>query len=208
MNLATNFADVFGDVHLADAVNSVITVSSAAVATFYDDVDHDGNAIDVAPGSRAVFFADVTGAGDFTGDGDVFFEGTYSPGSSPAAVGFQGDVTFGADALLLIELGGVMPGDEYDQLNIDGDLFAGGDLIVTLLGDYDPLLDDQFNIINYGSLAGGFNIGLPSLAPQLSWLTDIGSTGLTLSVIPEPGTLPLLAIVALTLLRRRSKRVV
>ena len=173
MNLESGASDMYGDLHLADAVNSVLNIASGAVATFYDNVDHDGSAIDVTASGQAIFFGDVTGAGSFTGDGDVFFEGTYSPGSSPAAVDFQGNVTFGADAILVIELGGLEPGDDYDLLNISGALLADGILDLILINGFTPELGNMFDILDWGSLAGSFDeINLPSLGPDLDWDTS------------------------------------
>ncbi len=174
MNFESGFTDVFGTVNLSDADNSVVTVASGGHATFYDDVDHDGSAIDTAASARVVFYGDVTGPGSFIGAGEVIFEGTYSPGSSPASVSLEGDVTFGANATLIIELGGLIPGDEHDQLSIGGELTPGGTLQVSLIDDLVLAKGDTFDILDFaGAPAGAFDaIELPELSGRKVWNTS------------------------------------
>jgi len=66
-------------------------------------VVNDGT-MSVAGGSTIVFYNDVSGDG-VDGNGSVLFPAGYSPGESPAVVGFGGDVAFGPAASLNIELG-------------------------------------------------------------------------------------------------------
>jgi len=174
MNLESGFTDVFGTVNLSDADNAIVTVASGGHATFYGDVDHDGVAIDTSASARTVFFGDVTGPGAFTGAGEVIFEGSYSPGSSPAAVNLEGDVTFGSNSTLIIELGGLVPGDEHDQLSISGEFTPGGTLQVSLIDDLAPADGDTFDILDFAGAPGGeFDaIELPGLAGRKVWDTS------------------------------------
>ena len=131
----------------------------------------------------------------------------FSPGSSPAEVSFGGDVVLGPSSATLIELAGTEPG-EYDRLLVAGVLDVAGGLKIELLDNFIPTLDDAFHIFEVTDLLGTFSsVLLPELSGNLSWdHSDLYSSG-TLSVIPEPATLTLLAVgTLLTCGRRRSDR--
>jgi hypothetical protein len=114
----------------------------------------------------------VTGAGPFNGGGDKFFEGSFSPGTSPAAVALSGDVSFGADSTLVIELGGILPGSEHDQVQVDGELSLGGTLEVSLIDGFAPSAGQSFDVLDWTTLSGAFSsISLPALA-GLAWDTS------------------------------------
>ena len=132
-----------------------------------------------------MFYGDVAGSGDFTGSGEVIFEGAYSPGSSPAAVSLEGDVTFGSGAALIMELGGLVPGDQHDQLSIGGELTPGGTLQISLIDDLTPQAGDTFGILDFDSISGAEfeQIELPELTGRKVWDTsNLYSTG-SVSVI-------------------------
>jgi len=116
------------------------------------------------PGSHRAADRLCGSPGGFTGGGAVLFEGTYSPGASPAAVAFAGDVAMGASATLAMELGGTLAGDEYDRLVVAGRAELDGTLSVALLGQYNPGVGDSFRLIEGGLVAGAFDdVLLPSL---------------------------------------------
>ena len=58
----------------------------------------------------------VSGSGDY--DGNILFSARYSPGNGPVEVDFFGNVTFGPSATLSVEIGGPLPGADYDCLNV------------------------------------------------------------------------------------------
>ncbi len=121
-------------------VESAWTVSNAGVI----DVDsgtleleaafaHTGSgSIDVAGGATLRFDGPVSGANSYLGEGRVVFNHNYTPGASLAEVSFAGDVTFGANSDLFLELGGTADG-EFDALDIAGDLTFLGDLHLSLI---------------------------------------------------------------------------
>ena len=137
------------------------------------DIVNSGN-VYVGAGSTAVFLGHVSGAGNFSGGGTVEFVDGFSPGASPAAVSFEGDVVFAMSATLDIELGGTTAGDEYDVLNIAGNLSPGGAFQVVLVDDFTPQVGDKFDILNWGSLdAATFNtVELPELSGRKVWNTS------------------------------------
>jgi len=109
--------------------------------------------VDVAAGQTLVFNDDVDGAGEYTGDGTVQYNQTFSPGNSPAPVAFGGNVMLTSTSALEIELGGLVRGDDYDAVLVTGELTAGGTLQVTLIDEFAPGLGDTFDILDWGTLA-------------------------------------------------------
>ena len=164
---SAGFSDVFGNVANSGAGNIIVT--GGATVTFYDDVVHNGAEIRTSAGSGTVFLGDVTGAGPFTGVGTNYFEGSVAPGNSASAVSFAGDVVLGATARLEIELGGTTPGTEFDVLDIAGTTTLGGMLDVTLINGFMPAAGDSFDILDWKSASGAFNVlNLPALR-GLEW---------------------------------------
>ncbi|HUU30971.1 MAG TPA: PEP-CTERM sorting domain-containing protein, partial [Phycisphaerae bacterium] len=82
---------------------------------------------------------------------------------------------------------------------------------VTLLGSYTPLKGDTWRLLNYpaGTLTdNGLALGsMPSLGqPDWFWQVGAGTAGeVNLTVLPEPATLALLGLGALSLLARRRR---
>jgi len=161
-------SNVFGDI---DNSEGTIIVSGTSNVTFYDDLVNNG-VMKVSKGSTAVYFGSVTGGDNFTGSGTNFFEGSLSPGNSPAGIRFGGDVVLGTGSATLIELAGTDAG-EYDQLLIAGNLEVGGQLNVNLLDGFAPGAGDLFDILDFATLSGSFAaMNLPVLDGGLAWDTS------------------------------------
>lgn len=108
--------------------------------------------------------------------------GLISPGNSPGVTHVMGDLTINSGSILL-EIAGNTE-SLYDQLQVDGTLTAGGTLNVTLLG-YNPVAGDSFDLLDFGSLTGSFNVMLPGLDAGLTWdVSAFGATG-ALTVIAD-----------------------
>jgi T5SS/PEP-CTERM-associated repeat protein len=182
-----NFAGTANiDGAVTNAPGGKIISGGGGATIFYDDVVNNGE-IRTSTNGFTVFFGAVSGGGTFTGTGTVNFEGDLSPGSSPAAVNFAGDVGFGVDATLQIELSGTVPGMQHDKLNVTGELALDGALEVSLINGFIPSAGQTFNILDWGSLAGTFSsISLPTLT-GLSWNTSQLYTTGVISVATAPG---------------------
>ena len=140
----------------------------------------------------------VIGAGNFSGAGTAQFDGTYSPGNSPAAVSFEGSVTFSPSATLHLELGGTNAGSQYDQLNVANDATLGGALDVVLIDRFVPAAGEVFHLINAGTTLGSFAaISLPTLPGGLEWQNNLNTDG-TIAVIAPIGAGPQFSSVVLS----------
>jgi autotransporter-associated beta strand protein/T5SS/PEP-CTERM-associated repeat protein len=148
------------------------------------DVYGDGS----AAGQVIVFAAGstVSGIGSFE---NVVFDGTYSPGNSPAITNLTNG-QFSSASSLLIELGGTQPGTQYDRVVDSGVLtLLGGTLNVALYNGFMPSLGDSFEILQYGQLSGDFGAVIyPTLSGGLSWERTTSATAMTITVVPEPST--------------------
>ena len=181
--------DVFGDV--SNETTGQVIVSGNADVTFWDDVSHTGALFQVSSGSSATFF----GAAGFgiSGGGDVFFEADVTPGTSPGIEMFGGNIHFGSVANLEIEITGLTPGIEFDQLIVSGDVTLGGTLDVLLLNSFTLTPGQSFEIVDVGGVKNGFFNGLSEGAIVgavgnvdlgISYLGGDGNDVTLLSVLP------------------------
>jgi T5SS/PEP-CTERM-associated repeat protein len=149
---------------------------------------------DSVPLSKIVFAAGstVSGIGSFE---NVVFDGTYSPGNSPAITNLSNG-EFSAASSLLIELGGTQPGTQYDRVVDSGVLtLLGGTLNVALYNGFVPSYGNSFEILQYGQLSGDFGtVNYPALSGGLSWEQTTSATAMTITVVPEPSTYAMAAI--------------
>jgi hypothetical protein len=77
------------------------------------------------------------------------------PGS-PGILTIVGNYTQTPGGVLVIELGGLNPGTDFDQLNITGQATLDGTLTVNLINGFQPNTGDSFPIITFGSGTGTF----------------------------------------------------
>jgi len=179
---STGLSNVFGDV-LNDAGGSII-VSGGGAATFYGPVTHNGTQFKVSEGSTATFLGPVNGKGDFTGTGTTYFEAGYSPGSSPAAVTFEGNMVLTSTSSLHIELGGTTPGKQYDTVSVGHGCTLGGTLDLELINGFRPSHNDAFQVLSWGTRSGAFGsiTGL-DLGSRLRLVPVWNSNDLTLKAV-------------------------
>ena len=134
--------------------------------------------------------------------------GTLSPGLPAGTSHISVDYTQAAGGRLLMEIAGLQGGSQYDTLAVGGALSLDGTLEVALLDGFCPAEGSVFDLLNFSSLAGRFDdVLLPSLPGNLAWDTAGLYADGTVRVVPEPGTLSLLAAgIALCLARRSPRR--
>ncbi len=144
-------------VSLTTGANSAILAQSFAVTDSFTNLgtfqlgDPQAGAGTFSAGSLFQQSGVFTGVGTIDGslvqqavDGGLAAdELLFSPGFSPGIVTITGDATF-TDGMILMEIGGLVPGESHDQVNVGGTLTFGGNatIVVDLLdtGEGSPFL--------------------------------------------------------------------
>jgi len=89
----------------------------------------------------------------------VGLSGTLSPGNSAGSLG-MGSLTLQSGSTLEIELGGLVPGGEHDQLVVLGNTTLGGMLDVSLINPFTLTAGMNFTIVDIGGTSAGQFDGL------------------------------------------------
>lgn len=198
--------------------SSAIEVASGA---HLDVSAHTGGSYTIASGQ--------TLAGKGAVIGNITVAGNLAPGSSPGALTFNNNLTLSGTTTMEITNTGTTQGTDYDAVLVGDTLAYGGDFKLTLttgVADGTYFLFDGTSGLgslltstgNFGtvSFAGGFYAGTFVNNSGIWTATDTNGSGQTftfdtstgdLMVVPEPGTVGLLALglffCGLHLLRRR-----
>ncbi|MBF0461945.1 MAG: hypothetical protein HQL87_11155, partial [Magnetococcales bacterium] len=91
---------------------------------------------------------------------DVTNQGIISPGDSTGAgVLTLNNFTQTQEGTLHLEIGGLNPGANYDQLQVKGQANLSGAITVSLQDGFTPKAGDTFDIMTFGSMSGGFTLG-------------------------------------------------
>ena len=111
--------------------------------------------------------------------------GVVSPGYSPGVLNVS-SYTQSADGTLEIQIGGGTAGTGagyYDQLNVSGAAMLDGKLSISLLNGYKPHDGETFNVLNYGSVTGKFDVGSGLLQSNDGLYFEVtqGASSLTLT---------------------------
>ena len=104
------------------------------------------------------------GPGVITGTGMLDVSGlnfqnaaTIRPGAAPG-ITLSGTYNQTASGRLAIEIGGLNPGSDYDQLAVTGPAnLNGGDLAVSFLNDFLPSVSNTFTVLTAASVSGQFD---------------------------------------------------
>ena len=132
--------------------------------------------------------ATLGGSGTVGGLVTVASGGTLSPGNSPGTL-TMGSLTFNTGSFLNIELGGTMPGSQYDQLHVAGAAVLAGTLQVVLINGFAPTGTISFDILDWATRTSTFtSVQLPTLGGLLSWNTSqlytLGVLSVTGPILP------------------------
>ncbi len=195
--------------------NTAVSVAAGASLEFNNTITGNGNSLNISGdgevkiNNSTVDLSVSLAAGAMTGGGsiggDLVNDGAVlSPGDGVGVMSIIGNFRQGAEGILSIDLAGM---DDHDVLDIDGSADFGGALAVSLVGDFEPSLGDEFDILNFSSASGSFgSVNLPALAAGLQWDTSNLYAAGSLAVVPEPAGILLLLCgsFAIGLIRRRS----
>ena len=168
----------------------------AGTLRFLDLYTHSAGRIVVENGSTFSTLRPITiqsGGIEGTGiiDSVVENHGTISPGGSPGKLTFNGNLTLFDDSEILIEVGGLVPESEFDQIVVDGSVVLDGLLDVSLItvgaDPFVPTLGDEFEILTAtDEVTGVFATELlPTLATDMRFdvLYDYDANRVLLAVI-------------------------
>jgi hypothetical protein len=125
-------------------------------------------------GSLEVQGGTLAGAGKLSGDLTVLTGATTGPGTSTGMLKVGGNYTQNAGATLAVEIGGTLPEQNFDVLEITGMASLGGTLDVALIDSYTPAINEQFTILSASSIGGSLSLG-GSDGGSFN-LTQVGST--------------------------------
>ncbi len=204
IQLAAGTSAVHGGV-LARAGSQTL-LSGQGNTAFYGAVDvQSGAELRVSQGAAATFFGQVNQRSGalFTGTGSKYYEGGLAVGNSPGLGRDAGNVSFGAANTYTAEIGGTEPGDavgngiQFDRYEVAGTLHFGGTLAVVAWNGFAPLAGQQFDLFDWGSSQGAFEVldfAQAPLAAGLVWDTSrlYIDGSLAVVAVPEPVTTHLL----------------
>lgn len=150
-------------------------------------------------------------------DGVLYQQGgTLQIGADDAtgAMTVAGDYDLASAGVIEIDLAGHggVAGTDFDVLTVTGNADLAGTIAVNLLGSFEPIAGESFEVLNFASLTdGGYTLDVndAGLAPGLSWDTSSFATTGTISVapVPEPATgmVVLVGLGGLLMLPRRKR---
>lgn len=161
----------------------------------------------------------LQGTGTVT-SANIDIAGRLAPGNSAGSLNLDGDVTLAPTALFDIEVGGVLAGTEYDELNVTGALVLGGVFTLSLIDGFIPDSTDIFQIGAASSISGGFSninsgdllsafAGFESFRLYFGAGNQFGENTLVIAgaqPVPLPPALILFSSLLPLMLRRRRKR--
>lgn len=94
-------------------------------------------------------------------------------------LGITGSLT--NSGTIAMDLGGLSPGSQYDQISVSGLILLGGTLDVTLRGAFVPVSTNSFTLLQSGTAVTG-TFALSNLASPLSPTPTYGATTVTVGV--------------------------
>lgn len=183
-----NGASVFGS----------LTLSSSGVAEFDQEVFVAGSGL-IAVGAGAMTIGVVdrvdgelrvgpggTLSGTGTVDGTVSNQGgNVAPGFSPGILRVDGDYFQDAAGSLALEIGGLTPGEDHDQLLVTGDASIGGVVVLEFINQFSPQNGDVYEFLTASGQQdlSDANFVVRSLAP-----------GFEFEIVPSAGGFSMVAL--------------
>lgn len=133
-----------------------------------------------AGGTLTASTLDVQSGGTLNGTGtvtaNVSNSGTVAPGTSAGILTVSGNYTQNSGGALTVDIGGTVPGTDYDRLAVSGTANLGGTLNLRE-GSVLPVAGTTYTVITYASRAGTF---ATVNSPTINAVPAYGATSFTL----------------------------
>ncbi|MBX3426986.1 MAG: PEP-CTERM sorting domain-containing protein [Pirellulales bacterium] len=121
-------------------------------------------------------------------------------GSSPGAGTINADLVVEPGGRWIVEIAGLAPDTEHDQLIVGGDVTIDGTIVLKFLDGFAPQQGQQFEFLNVGGNAdlSGASFEIHNLAPGFIYEITPSASGFMLTAlndgvfVPEPATVALL----------------
>ena len=166
----------------------------------------------------------ISGGGTIDADVDLL-GATIAPGNSPGTLTIDGNLSADASSVLAFELGGLLQGDDYDWLNVSGnvslgqgaifdiDYFGGfeaeaGDMFDILTGDslsFSDLTDFAFDFADISTIGIEWSASIFDVESDRKTVRLTASSTVTPVPLPASGVLLLGGLAGLAALRRRKR---
>jgi hypothetical protein len=132
--------------------------------------------------------------------------GTVAPGSSPGSLIVDGNYTQQQAALLSLEIGGSLPGMDYDQFKVTGNATIAGGIEIEFIDGFLPRVGDRFDLIQADgslNLASDIEINVLGVPNAFRYTTNINDGMFSMEVlnVPEPASFTLSMMTAVIAMR-------
>ncbi|MBK8021945.1 MAG: hypothetical protein IPK19_11105 [Chloroflexi bacterium] len=170
---------------IASTGSSFITNAGARTVsysfTFEPGVNFIGGGTLVIGGPTIISGTQTIG-GNLHNDGGTL---TVSTGSGSITV--NGNYTQSSGGILNIELGGLSPATQYDQVVVTGTAALAGTLNLALINGFDPAIGNAFQIMTFGSRSGTFGtVNGTSIGGGRQLQVSYSGTAATVNTIATP----------------------
>lgn len=139
-----------GDASLTVSNGASVVVGGRLLAWPGGHVHLQGGSINLGA-AGAEISGQLAGWGSVAGSVSIL-GGATMPGAPLGRIEIDGDFAQDAASTLTMEIGGLTPGSEYDQLAVTGAATLAGMLQVEIAGDFEPVVGDRFYIVTAGSV--------------------------------------------------------
>lgn len=177
---------------VAGASNSVVLASSGVTRELSVNIGATVSAVQVEAGRTLSITAagtltvsnTLTNNGTINGAGRIVNAnftnaGTIAPGTSPGTLSITGN--FSNQGTIQAELGGTTAGTQYDRLAVTGAVTLGGNLVISTINGFKPVVGQTYTIITGSSVTGSFaSVTWPS---GITGTVTNTATGVNLNIV-------------------------
>jgi MYXO-CTERM domain-containing protein len=124
--------------------------------------------------------------------GNTTVNGSLKPGNGVGSLTFGGSLSLNTGSQTVMEISGLVPTTEFDQIFVSGAFSIGGTLKIVLVNGFAPTAGASFDLFNWGSQTATFDsldFSAAVLGSGLAWDSSTLYTNGVLSVVvavPEP----------------------